>query len=85
MVVTIKKIALWRGRIDNTPGKVSSRSVHQYGSATSDRRSPHYADQSPLFARYELKPVYFDQADVRMHLSREYRPGGPDIPLMARR
>jgi penicillin amidase/acyl-homoserine-lactone acylase len=61
-------------------GKVSSRSIHQYGSATSHARSPHYADQSPMFARYELKPVYLTQADVRMHLSREYRPGGPDIP-----
>ncbi len=64
-------------------GQVSSRSVHQYGSATSHPRSPHYADQAPMFARYETKPVYLTQADVRMHLTREYRPGGPDIPSVA--
>jgi penicillin amidase/acyl-homoserine-lactone acylase len=56
-------------------GRVSSRSIHQYGSATADPRSPHYADQAPLFARYELKPVWLDEADIRAHLEREYRPG----------
>jgi penicillin amidase/acyl-homoserine-lactone acylase len=59
-------------------GKVSSRSIHQYGSATSRPDSPHYADQSPLFARCELKPVWLDEADIRAHLEREYRPGQSD-------
>jgi acyl-homoserine lactone acylase PvdQ len=56
-------------------GKVSSRSIHQYGSATSRPDSLHYADQSPLFARCELKPVWLDEAEIRAHLEREYRPG----------
>jgi len=56
-------------------GNVSSRSIHQFGSATLDKTSPHYDDQSPLFARCELKPVWLDEADVRAHLEREYRPG----------
>jgi len=56
-------------------GQVSSRSIHQYGSATLDEDSPHYADQSPLFVRRELKPVWLDEQDIRANLEREYRPG----------
>jgi penicillin amidase/acyl-homoserine-lactone acylase len=56
-------------------GRVHSRSLHQYGSATLDQRSPHYADQAPLFAARRLKPVWMDEAEIRAHLEREYRPG----------
>jgi penicillin amidase/acyl-homoserine-lactone acylase len=56
-------------------GRVRSRSIHQYGSATRDASSPHYADQAPLFARGALKPVWLDDAEIRRHLEREYRPG----------
>lgn len=56
-------------------GRVSSRSVHNYGAATRSPRSPHYADQAPLFARHALKPVWLDEAEIRAHLEREYRPG----------
>lgn len=56
-------------------GKVSSQSVHQYGSATSRPDSPHYADQVPLFVDCQLRPVWLDEADIRAHLEREYRPG----------
>jgi len=56
-------------------GRVHSRSIHPYGSATQDPRSPHYADQAPLFARRELKPVWMDEGEIRAHLEREYRPG----------
>lgn len=56
-------------------GEVRSYSIHQYGSATQNEESPHYADQVPLFARRELKPVWFDEADIRANLEREYRPG----------
>ncbi len=62
-------------RWDKT-GKVRSRSIHQYGSATLDEKSPHYADQSPLFVRRELKPAWREESDIRAHLEREYRPGG---------
>jgi penicillin amidase/acyl-homoserine-lactone acylase len=55
--------------------RVSSRSIHQYGSATLDETSPHYADQAPLFVSHETKPVWFDEADIRANLEREYRPG----------
>jgi acyl-homoserine-lactone acylase len=56
-------------------GQVHSFSIHQYGSATLDENSPHYADQSPLFASRQLKPVWFDEADIRANLESEYRPG----------
>lgn len=56
-------------------GQVRSRSIHQYGSATLDETSPHYADQAPLFVSRQLKPVWLDEADIRAHLERAYRPG----------
>ncbi|RJP66995.1 MAG: acylase [Candidatus Abyssobacteria bacterium SURF_17] len=54
---------------------VTSQSIHQYGSATLNAESPHYADQSPLFAQCLMKPVWLDESEIRAHLEREYRPG----------
>jgi acyl-homoserine-lactone acylase len=56
-------------------GEVHSRSIHQYGSATLDENSPHYADQAPLFVNRQLKPVWLDEGEIRAHLESEYRPG----------
>jgi penicillin amidase/acyl-homoserine-lactone acylase len=56
-------------------GRVSAQSIHQFGSATLDASSPHHADQAPLYLREEMKPVWLDEAEVRQHLEREYRPG----------
>jgi penicillin amidase/acyl-homoserine-lactone acylase len=56
-------------------GNVSSKSVHQFGSATLHPESPHYADQAAFMANRKLKPVWFDEADIRQHLEREYVPG----------
>lgn len=56
-------------------GKVHSRSVHQFGSATLDESSPHYADQVPLFVANRTKPVWLDEQEIRRHLETEYRPG----------
>ncbi len=58
-------------------GKVHSRSIHQFGSATLDESSPHYADQAPLFAARKLKDVWLDEVELRKHLEAEYRPGEP--------
>ncbi len=49
-------------------GKVSSRSVHQFGAATVRSLSPHYADQSPLFAKQQWKPVWFDSPSLQSHI-----------------
>jgi penicillin amidase/acyl-homoserine-lactone acylase len=56
-------------------GKVSSRSIHQYGAATLDETSPHYADQAPLFAAMATKPVWFTEAELAGNIARTYRPG----------
>jgi penicillin amidase/acyl-homoserine-lactone acylase len=56
-------------------GLVHSESIHQYGSATLDESSPHYADQAPLFVKCQLKPVWRDESEIRQHLEKEYRPG----------
>ncbi len=56
-------------------GKVHSKSIHQFGSATSRADSPHYADQAPLFVKREMKPVWLDEAELREHLEKEYAPG----------
>ena len=58
-------------------GKLSSQSIHQFGSATLDERSPHYADQSPLFVRMQLKPVWFTEDELKGHIEADYRPGEP--------
>ena len=60
--------------------EVQSYSIHQYGSATLEETSPHYADQAPLFAQQKLKPVWFDEADIRANLESEYSPGEETIP-----
>ncbi len=56
-------------------GNVSSQSVHQFGSNTLHEDSPHYADQAPLIAARQLKPVWLDEEDIRQHLEKEYVPG----------
>jgi penicillin amidase/acyl-homoserine-lactone acylase len=58
-------------------GKVSSRSIHQFGSATLDENSPHYADQAERFANMDPKPVRMDRADIEANLTAKYRPGQP--------
>jgi len=56
-------------------GHLSSRSIHQFGSATLDARSPHYADQTPLFAAMQTKPVLFTPAQLAGHVREDYAPG----------
>ena len=55
-------------------GQLTSRSIHQFGSATQDTASPHYADQSPLFATHQTKPVWFTEAQLKGNVERTYRP-----------
>lgn len=55
-------------------GGVASRSIHQYGAASTRPGSKHYADQARLFVRQQYKPVWFDPAELRRHAVREYRP-----------
>ncbi len=55
-------------------GRLRSRSIHQFGSATLDTGSPHYADQSPIFAAHQTKPVLFTEAQLAGNITRSYRP-----------
>ncbi len=56
-------------------GQLTSQSIHQFGSATIDAASPHYADQVPLFVAMKTKPVLFTQAQLAGHIEADYRPG----------
>lgn len=56
-------------------GKLSSRSIHQFGSATRDSTSPHYADQARLFVSMKTKPVIFNRTELKGQVERSYRPG----------
>jgi acyl-homoserine-lactone acylase len=58
-------------------GQLASRSVHQFGSATLDETSPHYADQTPQFALERTKPVYFTEAQLKPHIVQAYDPTRP--------
>jgi penicillin amidase/acyl-homoserine-lactone acylase len=55
-------------------GVLSSQSVHQFGSATLDKTSPHYADQTPMFVKMQTKPVLFTEAQLKGHVTRDYAP-----------
>ena len=55
-------------------GVLKSDSIHQFGSATLDAASPHYADQTPLFVAMKTKPVLFTEAQLAGHVTRDYRP-----------
>ncbi len=50
-----------------------ARSIMAY-SQSSDPKSPHYADQSELFARNEWKQAWFTEEDVAKNARQSYRP-----------
>jgi acyl-homoserine-lactone acylase len=55
-------------------GTLHSESIHQFGSATLDAKSPHYADQTPLFVAMKTKPVWFTEDQLKGHVKVDYRP-----------
>jgi penicillin amidase len=54
--------------------EVQARSILVFGE-NSDPRSPHYFDQSELYARQEFKPAYFTLAEIKAHAEKTYHPG----------
>jgi len=56
-------------------GALRSDSIHQFGSATLNAASPHYADQTPLFVAMKTRPVLFTEDQLRGHIKEDYRPG----------
>jgi penicillin amidase/acyl-homoserine-lactone acylase len=58
-------------------GDVAAKAIHQYGSATLDAASPHYADQASLFADEKFRDLELDIDALKTSASRTYRPGAP--------
>ena len=56
-------------------GKLSLQTIHQFGAATLDETSEHYADQAPLFARGEYKIMPMTLEEVLPLAKRDYKPG----------
>ncbi len=56
-------------------GARSLRTIHQFGSATIDSGSAHFADQAPLFAQKEWKTPAMTLEAVEAEATRDYRPG----------
>jgi acyl-homoserine-lactone acylase len=56
-------------------GALSSDSINQFGSATLDSHSPHFADQTPLFVAMRTKPVLFTQSQLAGNIEADYAPG----------
>src|ERR1700761_1774435 len=52
-------------------------SVMSY-SESSDPESPHYTDQSTLYARQSYKRFWFTEHDIQSHAERIYHPGDPE-------
>ena len=48
--------------------------IHQYGAATLDKTSPHYADQAPLFAAEQYRTPAMTLDGVLAEATRDYRP-----------
>ena len=59
----------------DSDGNLRLDTIHNYGSATLDETSPHYADQVEMFAAGQYKPVAMTLEDVLKDATRDYRPG----------
>lgn len=56
-------------------GNQTAEVIHQYGAATLDKASPHYADQAPLFAAEDWRPALLSREEVEASAVRTYQPG----------
>lgn len=63
----------WVFVVEFTPEGPRAKSVMAYG-ASSNPESPWYSDQAAMYARGEMKPVAFSEADIAAQLVRRYRP-----------
>ncbi len=65
-------------------GSVKGSTIHQFGSATLDVNSRHYADQVALFVAEKFRPVLLDRAEIEADASAIYRPGENSQPAPSR-
>jgi len=56
-------------------GEQKIRGIHQYGAATLDKTSPHYADQAQDYVDEVLHDPLFNAAIRADKIERRYRPG----------
>ena len=56
-------------------GALTVEGVHQFGSATLDETSSHYADQAEDYALEILHDPWFSEAALQQNLQHSYRPG----------
>jgi penicillin amidase/acyl-homoserine-lactone acylase len=55
----------WMALVEWTEsGDQTADVLHQYGSATLDESSPHYADQAPLFAAKQWRQALLDWREI---------------------
>ena len=59
-------------------GEQSASVVHQFGNATLDANSPHFADQAELFATEQWRTALFEHSEIEAAATRLYRPGKSD-------
>lgn len=65
----------WMALVEwDAAGNVQADLVHQYGSATLDKTSKHFGDQSSLFAEEKFRRALFDRAAIEAVATRTYRP-----------
>ena len=55
-------------------GNLQSWVINQYGSHSWKKTSPHYNDQSLLFAQEKMRPSWFNKEDILKNLERRYSP-----------
>jgi len=48
-------------------------SITPYG-ASDDPESPHFADQTELFSKDQMKPAWFNEKDIKANLEKKYTP-----------
>jgi len=56
-------------------GTASIQTIHQFGSATQDETSPHYADQTQLFSNEKFKTPAMTLGGVLAEATKDYKPG----------
>lgn len=61
-------------------GRLSSESIHQFGSNAGWPKRPFYADQVPMFAAMKTRPVLFTEAQLAGQVAETYRPGKREHP-----